>query len=45
MIPTYIDSSEHEQSRAYAQVVDEAENDSHGDKLQTIALRQQTQNG
>lgn len=42
---TYIDSSEHEESRANAKVVDAAQDDRHGEKLQTIALSQQTQNG
>lgn len=45
MFLTYIDSSKHEESQAYTKVVDEAQDNRYGDKLQTISLRQQTQNG
>lgn len=41
---TYIDSSKHEESRANAKMVNEAQDDSYGDKLQAIALSKQTQN-
>lgn len=44
MFLTYIYSSEHKKCRTNAEVVDEAQDNSHGDKLQAIAPRQQAQN-